>query len=449
MHRRLALLIGSIGLFWVLAFNTGDPFFSNLAYLGTGGLILSWLWSRTVLAGIELRRFPSAGTSQVGQRIDEVFELRNHGRMPKMWLELTDYSTLPHHESSRVVANLRRGGRRRWQIRTQCRVRGHFMLGPMRVRSSDPLGLFMRELHLPARTGITVFPVAVDLPYFTPVVSDLSGDERIRLRTPVVTTNASSVRDYTPGDGQNRIHWLSSARRNRLIVKEFELDPSAHVQLFLDLAAGPEVSLPTPPPATGPAAFGSWVASARAGATLLPPSTTEYSIAASASVVRHFLRGGRAVGLTAYGQVRITIPPDRGGRQERKLLESLAVLEAEGGVSMAEFILNDGLHLSRHETLMVVTADPDPLWVQALRELRMRGVGSLALVVDCQTFNPDRSMQAVFAELASARLPHYRIAKDQPLAEALAGNPQRTWLNGSQGDHARVEPAHGQTLDLS
>ena len=445
MNRRLALLLGSIGLFWVLAFNSGDPFFSNLAYLGTGGLILSWLWSRTVLAGIELRRFPSAGTSQVGQRVDEVFELRNHGRMPKMWLELTDYSTLPHHESSRVVANLRRGGRRRWQIRTQCRARGHYMLGPMRVRSSDPLGLFMQELRLPDRTGITVFPVAVDLPHFTPVVSDLSGDERIRLRTPVATTNASSVRDYTTGDAQNRIHWLSSARRNRLIVKEFELDPSAHVQLFLDLAAAPAVSRPAPPPAAGPAAFGGWARQPRADAVLLPPSTTEYAIAASASVARHFLRGGRAVGLTAYGQVRVTIPPDRGGRQERKLMESLAVLEAEGQVSMAEFILNDGLNLSRHETLMVATADPDPMWVQALRELRMRGVGSLALVVDSQTFDPSRSMEAVFAELASARLPHYRVAKDQPLAEALAGNPQRAWPNGVQTDHARLVHPYGQT----
>jgi len=75
-------------------------------------------------------------------------------------------------------------------------------------------------------------------------------------------------------------------------------------------------------------------------------------------------------------------------------------------------------------------------------------VGSLALVVDCQTFDPARSMQAVFAELASARLPHYRIAQDQPLAEALAGNPQRTWLNGSQGDHARGEPSYSQTLNL-
>jgi hypothetical protein len=53
----------------------------------------------------------------------------------------------------------------------------------------------------------------------------LSGGEALRRRTHYVTTNASGVRDYAPGDSFSRIHWRSTARRNRLIVKEFELDP--------------------------------------------------------------------------------------------------------------------------------------------------------------------------------------------------------------------------------
>jgi uncharacterized protein (DUF58 family) len=50
-----------------------------------------------------------------------------------------------------------------------------------------------------------------------------------------VTTNVAGVREYAPGDSFNRIHWPSTARAGRLIVKEFELDPTADIWLFLDM----------------------------------------------------------------------------------------------------------------------------------------------------------------------------------------------------------------------
>jgi uncharacterized protein (DUF58 family) len=53
----------------------------------------------------------------------------------------------------------------------------------------------------------------------------LSGGEALRRRTHQITPNAAGVRDYAPGDPLNRIHWISTARRRRLMVKEFELDP--------------------------------------------------------------------------------------------------------------------------------------------------------------------------------------------------------------------------------
>ena len=39
--------------------------------------------------------------------------------------------------------------------------------------------------------------------------------EALRRRTHYVTTNAAGVRDYAPGDSFGRIHWPSTARRNR------------------------------------------------------------------------------------------------------------------------------------------------------------------------------------------------------------------------------------------
>ncbi len=422
MSPRLLLLL-AIGLFWLLAFNTGTPFFYNLAYLVSGGTLLSYVWARISMQGIAVKRYASATQSQIGQRVDEVFELANHGRLPKLWVELHDHSTLPFHEASRVVSNLQRHSRRRWQVRTLCYARGRYRLGPLHVRSSDPLGLFPQEKLFPAAHFVLVYPAIVDLPHFAPVVADMVGDERVRQRTHMATTNAASIRDYAPGDSQNRIHWLTTARTGRLIAKEFELDKSAHVRVFLDLYREVEIALPwqlepvnlnrLPLPRRG--------APRRPQEFALPPTTTEYGISAAASVLRYFMQRGRAIGFAAYGQTREFLPMERGERQLNKILETLSVMEAEGEVPLADFILTDGFDMTRNETLIVVTPDADPRWVQVLRELRLKGVNGLAIVIDSTSFEPTVSMEPVWSSLLTARIPHYRVAQNQRLEDALAG----------------------------
>ena len=74
----------------------------------------------------------------------------------------------------------------------------------------------------------------MDIPEFTLPIGILPGGDAVRRRTQQVTTNAAGIRDYAPGDSFSRIHWPTSARKNRLFVKEFELDPLADVWLLMD-----------------------------------------------------------------------------------------------------------------------------------------------------------------------------------------------------------------------
>lgn len=422
MRQRLLLLFLVVGLFWLLSFNTGNPFFYNLAYLTTGGIALSYVWARVSIRGVEVRRFVSGTQSQIGQRVDEVFELTNQGRLPKLWIELHDSSNLPFHEASRVVSNLQPNSRRRWQVRTLSYVRGRFRLGPMYVRSSDPLGLFPQERLFPATNSILVFPAVAELPRFSPGVADMVGDERVRQRTHMATTNAASVRDYAPGDSQARIHWLSTARRGRLISKEFELDKSAHVRVFLDLNRVAEIVLPWQ---LEPVSFSRLPLPKRGERRrslefTLPPSTTEYAVSAAASILRYFMQRGRAIGFATYGQTREFLPMERGERQLNKILETLSVMSAEGEVTLADFILTDGFDMTRNETLIVVTPDPDPHWVQVLRELQLMGINGLAVVIDSHSFDPTVDMEPVWNSLIVARIPYYRVAQNQKLEDALS-----------------------------
>src|SRR5919202_1673597 len=64
---------------------------------------------------------------------------------------------------------------------------------------------------------------------------ELPGGQDVKSRTYHVTPNVATIREYQPGDSFNRIHWRSTARTNQLMVKEFELDPTADVYIVLDM----------------------------------------------------------------------------------------------------------------------------------------------------------------------------------------------------------------------
>ena len=143
---------------------------------------------------------------------------------------------LPGHYSSHVIHNL--GGRNAytWRVNTICTERGRYQLGPIRLRTSDPFGLFPMERDFAATTHVVVYPLTFDIHQFALPMGILPGGDALRRRTHYVTTNASGVRDYAPGDSFGRIHWPSTARRDRLIVKEFELDPLADIWIVPDMA---------------------------------------------------------------------------------------------------------------------------------------------------------------------------------------------------------------------
>ena len=130
------------------------------------------------------------------------------------------------------------------------------------------------------------------------------------VRVQFSTPNVSSVRDYRPGDAFNRIHWPTSARTNRLMVREFELDPTADVWIVLDLNAD-----------------------VHAGSGL--ESTEEYAVTAAASLARHLLDQGRAVGLVSQ---TATLPADRGPRQVERILEVLALVRASSPLTLAALL---------------------------------------------------------------------------------------------------------------
>ncbi len=393
---------------------TGRGFFFNVAYAFAGLLVVSIVWAWGSVNWLHFRRQTRTRRAQMGGYLEEMFAVRNTSLMPKLWLEVYDHSDLIGHRAGRVISNLGPHGETSWRVRTLCVRRGAYQLGPMRVVTGDPFGLFQAERRISATSPLLVYPATVDLAVFALPIGSLPGGESLRRRTHYVTTNAAGVRDYAPGDSFGRIHWRSTARKGRLIVKEFELDPLSDIWIMMDADRAVHVGEYNP--------SGEDVARMMQQAApdfAIPPTTEEYAVTVTASLARYFLQRERSVGLALDGNHLEIIQTDRGARQMTKILEMLAVVQAHGATPFDQLIEVQGNQLSRGTTAVLVTPSTRDTWVTAAHGLLRRGLRVVAVVVDPYSFGGRPGAAAVALRLGTLGIPTYVVHQGDNLQAAL------------------------------
>lgn len=392
---------------------TGRGFFFTVAYAFIGLMLFSFLWALTGVHWLTIDRQTHARRAQGGHYLDEIFTLTNTSFLPKLWLEIYDTSDLPGHNASRVVSNIKPHGQTSWTTHTLCIRRGIYQLGPLRVVTGDPFGLFQAERPIPETKPLIVYPPTVDIAEFQLPVGILPGGDAVRRRTHQVTTNAAGVRDYAPGDSFGRIHWRSTARKNRLMVKEFELDPLADVWIMMDAERAIQVG-------SYDIADPILLRYLQKLPTAIPPTTEEYTIAATASLARYFIQRDRSVGFVTYGDTREVMQPERGARQLTKILERLAVLSAEGTTTFDQVMLSHVNQLPRGTTVVLITASPRDSWINTAHLYTQRGLRVAAVIIDGRTFGGRPGARENMLRLAQINAPTYLIQRGDDLQYALS-----------------------------
>ncbi len=392
----LALLLACL----LAGISTGVVLYFRLAYLWAFLFFGAWIWAALSLRGLVIQRTSRTLRAQVGQIFEERFELKNTGRLPRLWLEVHDKSALPGATGSRILTLVTGRQTRSYLARTRLLQRGAFPLGPTVLLSGDILGMFPVRTSIPANDTLLVYPMMVEITTFPNPPGLLPGGEALRRRTHQVTPNAAGIREYYPGDPLNRIHWASTAHRDRFMVKEFELDPMADVWLILDSAKMVQAALPSPEMIQVERDI--WRANVKIP---LPASTEEYGVSIAASLARYFLRRGRAVGLVSAGKHPTLIPPDRGGRQLGKLLEALALSRAEGRVPLRGLVETQARHLPRGSTVVIVTPSVFSELVLVADFLLRRGLRPVVILLQADTFGGLKGSDQLAVNLRTLGVP--------------------------------------------
>jgi len=401
--RVLAIILLLGGLIGVLV-DAGE-IFTRFLYLGALVIVVSWLWTQFALRGVSVKRRTRSLRASVGDTFEEHFELANDSRIGKLWIELANESNMPVAHGSRLMTMIGRKQKRTHIARTWLFRRGGYKLGPTRLVSGDPFGLFRTEKVFPAEHSLVVLPMIYEISSFLSPPGLLAGGQVIRRKALDITPHASGVREYVPGDPMKRIHWPSTARRGQLIVKEFEQDPHAEVWLFLDAQHVVQAEKPSEAPE---AYTDGWMLDRRPKFEL-PPSTLEYAISITASLAHYYLKQPRAVGLvTATPQFRI-IPAERSERQEGKILETLAFIEAEGTLSIAGLVAAQAGQLPQGSSAILVTPTVYPELVSAVDDLQRRSMRPVVILLIADSFGGSKGGEIIYNALLERNVPVCRI----------------------------------------
>jgi len=118
-----------------------------------------------------------------------------------------------------LLPSLRRGHSSQAVYRLYAIRRGRFLLGPPRIRISDPFGLWEETRTIPVRTEVLVVPAVVTMTGMPPSTGARSAASG---RAAVTTAGGDpdiGIRQYRSGDDIRTIHWRASARHDELMVR--------------------------------------------------------------------------------------------------------------------------------------------------------------------------------------------------------------------------------------
>lgn len=113
--------------------------------------------------------------------------------------------------------------------------RGIVRVGPATTVRSDPIGLFRREHVFHDVHELYVHPRTTPLPTTSAgLIRDLEGNPTRRLVDSDMSFHA--IREYAPGDSRRQIHWKSTAKTGRLMVRQYEESRRSRMAVVLGVA---------------------------------------------------------------------------------------------------------------------------------------------------------------------------------------------------------------------
>jgi uncharacterized protein (DUF58 family) len=389
---RLLLLLG--GALYVAAWAFG----SNALYpVAVGFLLVVLVAAVSVHAAarpMTYRRRSGAAEQIEGEDVVVDVEL-----IPSGFLGLTSATVVERIAKlgERRVVLESSGGRLRGRYVLESVRRGRYGVDEATAVVDDPFGLEQARVPLTPMGALLVLPRLVELDVlFSESGTHAHDGRRLLLRRPS-GFDVHSVREYEEGESLRKVHWKTTARRGRLMVKELQDEPRDEVAILLDADASS-------------VAGGSFDAQVRAAGSLL----------------RAQARRDRRAVLVVNSLRQEVVRVQTFSGDWRQALELLAAVEPTGRLPLAALLSDEASPAGRAFELTVVTARLTSTLVERIvhRSLAQRHVS--VVYVDAPTFAGGRpSREPALLKLQASGVPVAVVREGEDLAAALSGSAAR------------------------
>lgn len=334
--------------------------------------LTSFAVGRVLMRGLACERVavPPCGE---GERTTITLTLTNQGRLPKMYLRVSD--TLPESlkavgEKAPLILQIGAGESAEASYTVEAEKRGAYLLGPTLVSTTDPLGFYPQVQTLACSSEMLVYP---SVPSLRQMAASGGGTWGQREQDSTAARGGGldfhGVRDYQPGDELRRVHWRTTARTGKLAVMEYTQGAASNILVALDLHA---------------------VSYADTGTGR--ESALEYAIKMTAAACDYLLRQSHSVQVVLPA---LPLPAMSGlltlqdSAELPLLLEALARAEACATETLADALLRALPRISAGATLYYITpkASDDAL-AFALAQYAARGAHVFGYALDGGSFAP-------------------------------------------------------------
>lgn len=367
----------------------GWAFGSEALYPIALGLVLAvaaaTLWVRLAARPVGLRRSVIGGDHVAGDDVLVRLEVEVEGRFVPASLGVVERI---ERIGRRDVRLTKQEGRLIGEYVLQAVPRGRYPIGSAEAVVEDPFSLERRELDLETPGALLVYPRLVELDaLFSETGSRAQDGRRLLLRRPS-GFDLHSVREYEEGESLRRVHWPSTAKRGRLMVKDLEDSPRDEALVVLDADAAGVVGTP-------------------------PDSSFEAAVAAAGSILRAHAGRGRRAALVVNGAAARYQPVHSLDGDWGLALELLAAVDPDGRSPVAGLLVEGSGPASKALEVCVVTSALSPRLTERLLQRSVTRRGTSVVYVDAASYaglpaGPARP--AVDARGQIARLEHAGIA---------------------------------------
>ncbi len=190
--------------------------------------------------------------------------------------------------------------RQAWHYEMTAKTRGAFAMHHVYLRMRSRFGLWKRYYQIPAKSTVHVYPDLKQLAEYAVLArtNRLSLMGVRRTRRIGQDNEFERLRDYAIDDNYKHIDWRTTARRNKLTVKDFQTNQSQRIIFMLDC--------------------GRMMTNESSGLSLL-----DHALNSALMLSYVALRQGDSVGLLCFSdEVHAYVPPHSGGQQMNKLLHA-------------------------------------------------------------------------------------------------------------------------------